>query len=61
MPMISEATPIAFDGPLPEAVDVAVIGAGVVGVSTAYFLARNGVRVAVFEKGRVAGEQSSRN
>ena len=61
MPMISEATPIAFSDPLPEAVDVAVIGAGVVGVSTAYFLAKAGVRVALFEKGRVAGEQSSRN
>ena len=61
MPMISEATPIEFDGPLPEEADVVVIGAGVVGVSTAYFLARSGARVAVFEKGRVAGEQSSRN
>ena len=61
MPMISEATPIAFADPLPEAADVVVIGAGVVGVSTAYFLARSGARVAVFEKGRVAGEQSSRN
>ena len=61
MPMISEATPIAFSDPLPEAVEVVVIGAGVVGVSTAYFLAKSGVRVAVFEKGRVAGEQSSRN
>ena len=61
MPMISEANPIAFDDPLPEEVDVLVIGAGVVGVSTAYFLAKNGVRVAVCEKGRVAGEQSSRN
>ena len=61
MPMISEATPIAFSDALPDAVDVAVIGAGVVGIATAYFLAKSGIRVAVFEKGRVAGEQSSRN
>ena len=61
MPLISEATPIAFSDRLPDAVDVLVIGAGVVGVSTAYFLAKSGVRVAVLEKGRVAGEQSSRN
>ena len=61
MPMISEANPVAFADPLPDEVDVLVIGAGVVGVSTAYFLARSGVRVAVCEKGRVAGEQSSRN
>ncbi|MDT4824055.1 N-methyl-L-tryptophan oxidase [compost metagenome] len=46
---------------LPAAVDVAIIGAGIIGVSTAYALARAGVRVAVLEKGTVACEQSSRN
>lgn len=48
-------------GRLPQAVDVAVIGAGIVGLCTARELARHGLRVAVFEKGYVAGEQSSRN
>ena len=38
-----------------------MIGAGVVGTATAWFLARRGTSVALFEKGRVAGEQSSRN
>ena len=61
MPMISESTPVAFSDPLPEAVDVVVIGAGVVGTSTAWFLARRGASVALCEKGRIAGEQSSRN
>ncbi len=61
MPMISESTPVAFSDPLPEAVDVVVIGAGVIGTATAWFLARGGVSVALCEKGRVAGEQSSRN
>ena len=61
MPMISDSTPIAFSDPLPDAVDVAVIGAGVIGTSTAWFLAKRGVKVALLEKGRVAGEQSSRN
>ena len=61
MPMISEANPVAFSDPLPGAADVVVIGAGVVGVATAYFLAKSGVSVLVCEKGRVAGEQSSRN
>ena len=61
MPMISEATPIAFADPLPEAVDTVVIGAGVAGTATAYFLAKRGVSVLLCEKGRVAGEQSSRN
>ena len=41
--------------------DVVVIGAGVAGIMTAWQLARKGVSVIVCEKGRVAGEQSSRN
>ena len=61
MPMISESTPIAFADPLPDAVDVVVIGAGIVGTTTSYFLAQRGLRVLLCEKGRVAGEQSSRN
>ena len=61
MPMITESTPIAFAEPLPDAVDVVVIGAGVVGTTTSYFLAQRGNRVLLCEKGRVAGEQSSRN
>ena len=61
MPMISESTPIAFSDPLPDAVDVVVIGAGVIGTATAWFLAQRGAKVALLEKGRVAGEQSSRN
>ncbi len=46
---------------LPSVVDVAIIGGGIVGCSAAYFLAREGLRVALFEKGRIAGEQSGRN
>ncbi len=46
---------------LPPAVDAVVIGAGIVGAATAYELARKGVSVALLEKGRVGGEQSSRN
>lgn len=46
---------------LPASVDVAIIGGGIVGCSAAYFLTREGVRVALFEKGRIAGEQSGRN
>lgn len=45
----------------PAKADVVVIGGGIVGVCTAYFLARSGVSVALLEKGRVGAEQSSRN
>ena len=59
--MITDAAPVAFADVLPDAVDVVVIGAGIAGTASAYFLARHGVKVLLAEKGRVAGEQSSRN
>ncbi|GAB5377425.1 MAG: FAD-binding oxidoreductase [Acuticoccus sp.] len=49
------------DTPLPASADVVVIGGGIVGVTTALFLARDGLKVLLLEKGRIAGEQSSRN
>ncbi|MEL7464630.1 MAG: FAD-binding oxidoreductase [Pseudomonadota bacterium] len=55
------ATPITYRDPLPDAVDVVVIGGGVIGVFTALYLARSGATVLLCEKGRIAGEQSSRN
>lgn len=45
----------------PRAVDVAIVGGGAAGIATAHALAKRGVSVAVFEKGAVAAEQSSRN
>jgi glycine/D-amino acid oxidase-like deaminating enzyme len=54
-------TPIRFNDNLPDACDVVVIGAGVIGITSAIYLAREGLKVCVLEKGRVAGEQSSRN
>jgi len=55
--------PVATDphAPLPSHLDVAVIGGGAAGVATAYELHKLGKRVGVFEKGRIAAEQSSRN
>lgn len=46
---------------LPDACDVVVIGAGIIGVMAAWELSKSGLKVVVLEKGRVAGEQSSRN
>jgi glycine/D-amino acid oxidase-like deaminating enzyme len=41
--------------------DVVVVGAGIVGCATAYFLARRGARVVVVERAAVPGEQSRKN
>ncbi|RWB39729.1 MAG: FAD-binding oxidoreductase [Mesorhizobium sp.] len=41
--------------------EVAIVGGGIMGAATAYNLAKAGVSVGLFEKGRVGGEQSSRN
>jgi glycine/D-amino acid oxidase-like deaminating enzyme len=44
-----------------KSADVVVIGAGIAGTATAYYLAKGGAKVIVCEKGEIAGEQSSRN
>jgi len=55
------AQPITPPDTVPAAADVVVIGGGIVGVSTAWFLSKQGVSVALCEKGHIAGEQSGRN
>ena len=46
---------------LPKEVDVAVVGGGIIGCAAALYLRRAGASVAILEKGRIGGEQSSRN
>lgn len=58
---ISEASPVRFAASLPARADVVVVGGGVIGVMTAWFLRERGVSVVLCEKGRIAGEQSGRN
>jgi len=58
---ISATSPIEHSGDLPDSADCVVVGGGVIGVMTAYFLAKAGQSVVLLEKGRVAAEQSSRN
>jgi glycine/D-amino acid oxidase-like deaminating enzyme len=59
--MSPRTDPVHTTSELPAEADVVVIGGGIVGASTALFLAECGVSVALCEKGTVAGEQSSRN
>ncbi len=46
---------------VPAVADVVIIGCGIVGVSTAWFLVQKRVDVVLCEKGCIAGEQSGRN
>jgi glycine/D-amino acid oxidase-like deaminating enzyme len=46
---------------IPTHADVVIIGAGIAGTATAWYLAQKGIKAVVCEKGRIAGEQSSRN
>ncbi|MEX2125790.1 MAG: FAD-binding oxidoreductase [Woeseia sp.] len=60
---VSQTWNKAFTPPkkCPEAADVVIIGGGIAGVSTAWFLGKQGINVALCEKGHIAGEQSGRN
>lgn len=53
--------PVHGDTDLPAAVDVVVIGGGIIGTSTALELVERGLKVALCEKGGIGHEQSSRN
>lgn len=58
---LSLAAPAEHVADLPAAADLVVIGGGVIGVATALFANRRGLKTVLVEKGRVAAEQSSRN
>ncbi len=60
------ANPEAFSAnaqntPLPKSADVIVIGAGIMGSSTAWYLAQKGLSVILIDRGRIAFQQSGRN
>ena len=46
---------------IPDSADVVIIGGGIIGISTAWHLAKQGINAVVCEKGHIAGEQSGRN
>ena len=53
--------PLEPPATMPVAAGVVIIGGGIIGICTAWFLAKRGIDVVVCEKGHVAGEQSGRN
>src|SRR6202795_1394685 len=59
--MAPRVDPVASDEAFPARADVVIIGGGIIGTSTALFLAQKGVSTVLCEKGHIAGEQSSRN
>lgn len=59
--LTTAARPSVEQGPLPDAVDIAVIGSGFTGLSAARTLARKGARVAVLEAETIGWGASSRN
>src|SRR5215475_15919580 len=56
-----EINRVDTDTLLPSQADVVVIGGGVIGLTSALFLAERGIKVVLLEKGSIACEQSSRN
>ena len=59
--MAPRVDPVLSDDELPTRADVVIVGGGIIGASTALFLAQKGVSAVLCEKGHIAGEQSSRN
>ncbi|HEV8214605.1 MAG TPA: FAD-binding oxidoreductase, partial [Gemmatimonadaceae bacterium] len=50
--------PALPEHPLPNEVDVVVIGAGITGLTTAYLLKKSGKRVGVFDRERIGSGES---
>ena len=59
--MAPTIVPVNTSTEFPSATTVVIIGGGIIGLTAALTLAERNVPVVVLEKGRIAGEQSSRN
>ena len=51
---------MSFPNTLPAQADIVIIGAGIQGCASAYYMAKAGMKVVLLDKSRVAGQQSSR-
>lgn len=56
-----QVVPVASDPVVPTTADVVIVGGGIIGTTSALYLAERGLKVVLCEKGHIAGEQSSRN
>ena len=59
--MVPPVRHVSSSSVIPTSADVVIIGGGLIGLTTAMFLAEAGQTCVVFEKGRVGAEQSGRN
>lgn len=59
--MAPQIAPVQTSAQLPQSTSVVIIGGGIVGLMAALSLCERGIPVVLLEKGRLAGEQSSRN
>src|SRR5260221_4782428 len=59
--MAPRVDPVPSDSALPPSAGVVIVGGGIIGASTALFLAQKGIPTVLCEKGHIAHEQSSRN
>jgi len=56
-----QVDPVPSDVAMPKEADVVIVGGGIIGTSSALYLAERGLKVVLLEKGHIGGEQSSRN
>ena len=52
MPLITNHSPIQYSADIPASTDIVIIGAGIIGITTAWYLSKQGLKVVVCEKGR---------
>ena len=52
---------VANEAPIETEADVVIVGGGIIGAASAFFLAREGLKTVLVDKGAIGYEQSTRN